>query len=115
MTEQTDDNTTPSTEAKPDRGPFGSVKEAEEHKPASDKVRLYTVTRPDGTTCYLWGHGNSDSCLAYVARVDGYKASRAGGASKEKLAGMLAAMSDEERAELLSQYAPTPKGKSKGK
>jgi hypothetical protein len=89
-------------------GPFNTLEEANAAKPAGDKRRLYAVTGPDGKALYTWANG-SGSALIYAARHLGYQATRQDKApTREKVAGMLAQLSDEDRALLIRQLVPAP-------
>jgi hypothetical protein len=87
---------------------FATLEEAKAGKPA-DKPnwKLFVVTDPAGKVAYAWS-GSPDTAMVRVARSTGWKVSRADGANKEKVAGLLTKLSPEDRAALISQYAPAP-------
>jgi hypothetical protein len=100
------------------RGPFSTPEEAQAFKPESEHFKLYQVTDPQGTVRYTWANGNN-SALANVVLAAGWSFSVLGTVSKDKVAGMLAQLTPEERAALLAQYqeavpAPAPE-KAHGK
>jgi hypothetical protein len=74
--------------------------EADANKPADlGKKRLYCVTRPDGSTCWLWSDGYA-SAAHTVTRADGYTVStgKTKEVTKEAVAAKLAAFTDDELA-----------------
>src|SRR5947209_5254489 len=100
------------------KGAFPTVEAAQQSKP-SNKWRLYRVTAPDGTACFTWA-GGTGSAIINVAKAHGYKAgSLERTPSKDRVAGMLAQLSPEDRAVLVAQFAADnstpPPAKAPGK
>jgi hypothetical protein len=87
---------------------FATLEEAKVGKPAEKpNWKLFAVTDPAGKVAYAWS-GSPDTAMVRVARSVGWKVSRADGANKEKVADLLAKLSPEDRAALISQYSPAP-------
>src|SRR5947209_3095303 len=80
---------------------YATRAEAEANKPADlGKKRLYCVTRPDGSTCWLWSDGYA-SAAHTVARTDGYTVSlgaKTVPVTKEVVAAKLVEFTDDELA-----------------
>lgn len=78
---------------------YATREECEAAKPTElGKKKLYCVTRPDGSTCWLWTDGYASAAYT-VARIDGYTVSTAGKTkevTKEAVAAKLASFTDEE-------------------
>jgi hypothetical protein len=83
---------------------YGTAAEALANKPTDGKERrLYSVASPDGRVVFTWAAGNG-SAIIQAARGLGFEtAVHAKAASKEKVAGMIAQLSPEDRAALLEQ------------
>jgi hypothetical protein len=83
--------------------------EARKDKPAKkDKWKLWTVTSTGKPARFVWADGIGHA-LKQVAQADGYTARCLDGkpVTKEAVAGLLAAMSPQERDALLAQYLPS--------
>jgi hypothetical protein len=96
-----------------DRAVFGTVEEARAAKPERHpKWKVWRVAGPNGGERYVWADGLGHA-LRQVALADGYSALCLDRkpVSKEAVAGMLAALSAEDRAALLTQYVGSKKGK----
>lgn len=90
------------------KGAFATPEEAQAVKPAGDKLRLYRVAGPGGTVAYTWAE-STGSAVIHVARSHGYQAGVLDKApSKDKVAGLLAQLSADDRAALLAQYNGQP-------
>src|SRR5262249_39092145 len=89
---------------------FGTVEEARAAKPEKHpKWKVWRVVGPNGGARFVWSDGIGHA-LRQVAQADRYAATCLDRkpVNKQAVAGMLAALSPEERAALLAQYAPPP-------
>src|SRR4051794_20516423 len=103
MSDTTETNGAEGTKKVSTKGPFATLDEARADKPESDKTKLFTVTAPDGSVSYAWSDG-VHGAIRCVAKAHGYTASLTDKVvNKSQLAAGLAALSPEERAELLAQ------------
>jgi hypothetical protein len=95
---------------------YASEADAQQHAPTgagSDKARLFIVTAPGKDAVYLYGR-NHGTMIEVVARSHGYRASKVGKpVAKEEVGAMLSRLSPEDRAVLIAQYVPAPKGSKK--
>ena len=120
MSENTTTTTPATTESKKtkakakSRQVHATLAEAKANVPAdkSAKERVIEVLKDGKSVGFVWA-GNAGKGLLAVARRDGYTAKiaepkGAGPLTKEKVAGALAAMTDEDRAILIAQYVPAP-------
>jgi hypothetical protein len=85
---------------------FPSVEEARAAKPEKHaKWKLWSVTCPDGQSCYVWADGIGHA-LRQVAIKDGYSTTCLDRkpVNPALVSGMLAALSAEDRAAILAQY-----------
>src|SRR5438105_2085322 len=95
------------------KGAFETEEAARQAKPSNVKWKLFRVVAPGGTTYWTWA-GGGDSALVQVAKSKGFAVSTAGAApTRERVAGMLAQLSPEDRAALMGQFtadngAPAP-------
>jgi hypothetical protein len=83
--------------------------EARKDKPAKkEKWKLWTVPCPGKPARFVWADGIGHA-IKQVAQADGYSARCLDGkpVNKEAVAGLLAAMSHQERDALLAQYLPS--------
>ncbi|HEV3255734.1 MAG TPA: hypothetical protein VG013_02520 [Gemmataceae bacterium] len=86
---------------------FESEEAARQHKPATDKWKVYRVMTPTGATVWTWA-GGAETAIVHVAKAHGYAACAADSVpNKEKVAGLLAQLAPEDRAALLGQFAGT--------
>jgi len=79
---------------------FATKAEAEANKPDPlGKKKLFSVTRPDGTTRWTWSPGYTNAA-AEIAREDGYMVSTgtAKEVTREQVAAKLATFTDDELA-----------------
>jgi hypothetical protein len=85
------------------KGPFGTVEEARAAKPAGGNRKLYAVTTPEGKVWWTWADGVG-SALIHYCRGRGYTVTlHEKAATKERVAGMIAQLTAEDRAALLAQ------------
>jgi hypothetical protein len=85
------------------KGPFKTLEEARAAKPAGGSRKLYAVQTPSGEIGWTWADGVG-SALIHFCRGLGYTVTlHEKAATKEKVAGMLAQLSHEDRAALLAQ------------
>jgi hypothetical protein len=92
---------------KADRRVFASEEEARKAGPVLATQKLFAM-QAEGTTVYCWGRGAWQAYMS-VAESRGWKVTRTDKpVSRDALAAGLAALSPEERAALLAQFAPTP-------
>src|SRR5262249_39277862 len=94
---------------------YSTREEAEPNRPASaksDSWKVFEVTRPDGTSVFLWAFTGINAVNA-VARADGYAAvsGRKTAVTKETVAAKLASFTDEELAALGLSRKPAKGGK----
>jgi hypothetical protein len=87
--------------------------EAAKSTPGTEKERVVEVLKDGATVGFVWA-GNPGKGLLAVVRQNGWSAKLAepkgnGPLTKERLAGALKAMSDEDRAILIAQFVPAPK------
>jgi hypothetical protein len=93
-------------------GPFASVEEAQPHKPAHPRFKLFRVMAPDGKVSFVWQDGPKYAIMV-AAKAAGWSATELGKApTKEKVGDLLGQLAPEDRAALLAQYVP-PSGKGK--
>jgi hypothetical protein len=98
------------------RGMFETRELADAARPQSSKLKVFSVTSPDGKTTRWTCSDNNDMALAAAARADGYTSAVAGKpVSREEGASVLSRMSPEDRAALIAQFVPAPEPKGKGK
>jgi hypothetical protein len=95
---------------------FATVEEAKANRPANKpKWQIFQVVRPDGSRVFLWNDGYAGSVFI-VARKDGYSATPLDKApSPEKIKGMLASLSEDERIALLAEFSQSKPVGKKGK
>jgi hypothetical protein len=99
------EQTNPTTDSAPERGPFSTLEQARQADPHDERLRIFTVTSPDGRVSFWWADG-AGTAVQRAARHDGYKARTAGKApSRDELAAQLAVLSAEDRAALLAALA----------
>jgi hypothetical protein len=93
---------------------YATAEEATKNRPARRASwKLYPVTDPKGVTRFVWA-GYRDTAVKWVAEADGYSVGDPGEtATKEKVAGLLASLSAEDRAALLAQFGGKRPAKAK--
>jgi hypothetical protein len=93
-------------------GLFGTVEEARAAKPQKHpKWKVWRIGNPNGGERFVWADGIGHA-LRQAAIADGYSAVCLDRKppNKEAVAGLLAALSAEDRAALLAPYVGTKKG-----
>jgi hypothetical protein len=94
-------------------GIFTTVEEARAAKPEKHaKWKVWKVTGPNGGERFVWGDGLGHA-LRQIALADGYKAANLDSkpANPQMVAGLLAALTESDRAALIAQYVKVNKAK----